>query len=51
MKIRSNNCINTRNIVEHLGTNVATKFYQIHAAIGRGTTFFLHAVDKFKVSQ
>ena len=51
MKIRSNNCINTRNIVEYLGTNAATKFHQIHAAIERGTTFFLHAVDKFKVSQ
>ena len=55
MKISSNKFINTRKIVEYLGTNVATKFPQIypqiHAATVRDTTSFLHFVGKIKESQ
>ena len=36
-------------IVEYLGTDVATKLPQIHAATGHGTTSFLHGVVKIKV--
>ena len=51
MKILRNKFINTRKIVEYLGTNVATKFPQIHAATGRDTTSFHYVIDKIKVFQ
>ena len=35
----------------YLGTDVPTKFHQIHAAAGRDATFFLHVVREIKVSQ
>ena len=49
MKIESRKCINIRKIEEYLGTDVAAKFPQIHAAAGRDTTSFLHGVGKIKV--
>ena len=35
----------------YLGTDVPTKFHQIHAAAGRDATFFLYVVREIKVSQ
>ena len=41
----------TLKIVECLGTDVATKISQIHAATGRDKTCILHVFSKTKVSQ
>ena len=51
MKILRNKFINTRKIVEYLGTDVATNFPQIHAATGRDTTSFHYVIGKIKVFQ
>ena len=51
MTISRNKYISTWKIKEYLRTDVATKFPQIHAAIGHDTTFFSHVIVKIKVSQ
>ena len=48
MKIESRKCINSREILEYLTTEVTTKLSQIHSVTGCETTF-LHSVTKFKV--
>ena len=49
MKIESDKFINIKKIVEYLGSDVTTKFPQIHAARRRDTTSFLHVAGKIKV--
>ena len=49
MEIESNKFINIRKIGEYLGTDVATKLLQVHAATGCDRTFFLRVFVKIKV--
>ena len=49
MKTGSRKCINIRKIVEYLGTNVATKLFQIHTVTGYDTTSSLLVAGKIKV--
>ena len=49
MKFESNKFINIREIMEYLGSGVATKLTQIHAGTGGDTTSFLRVVWKIKV--
>ena len=49
MKIENRKCINIREIVEYLSTEVAAKLPQIHAVTGYDTTSFLHSVAKINV--